>query len=417
MDEPSTKRQRVSKDDASPLHVPPLSQLEQREIVSLFGVDVALRAAVERDDAQSLAFLYNDAMLDPSFSFQDLDMIRWWEAPVGLLPPPFSSAWRTLALDLMTRAARKGSLKAVQWLHVNRKGACSNVALVCAAEEGQLLVAQWLVNHGVEDATLEAARAAERKGHKAVAGWLRRFGQTYTARNDVPSLTCVRVVVREHAGLAGCAPALELFEAFLDLAARCTLTMAVRLGSRSLIHSRLWRDSLFPIFDFEWAMQLAAERGDVSTLELLYVFAKCKQRPLPVWGTKVRRNFRKMRRWFTETSYDVGLWDALVAKLLVLAAKSGQLAVVRWILPHIDSAMAREAVKEAAHRGHLRVVRCLCCNVNAVDRGNLLVLAAEAADLSDHLSIVQFAFEQLTDHQELAQRISATSYRMLTAPQ
>ncbi|RLN06100.1 hypothetical protein BBJ28_00004666 [Nothophytophthora sp. Chile5] len=414
MDEPSTKRQRVSKDDASPLRASPLSQLEQTEIASLFGVDVALRAAVERDDAQSLEFLYNDAMPD---STQDLDMIQWWEAPVRLLPLPFSVVWRTLALNLMARAARKGSLKVVQWLHVNRKGACSNVALVCAAEEGQLVVARWLVSHGVKDATLEAARAAERKGHKAVAWWLRLFGQTDTARNAVPSLTRVRVIVREHAGLAGCAPALELLEAFLDLAARCTLTMAVRSGSRSLIRSRLWRDSLFPIFDFEWAMQLAAERGDVSTLELLYAFAKRKQRPLPVCGAKVKRNFDKTRRWFAGISHDVGHWDALVAKLLVLAAKSGQLATVRWILPHINSAMAHEAVKGAAHRGHLDVVRCLCCNANAVDNDNLLVLAAEAADTIDHLSIVQFAFEQLTDHRELAQHIRATSYSMLAASQ
>lgn len=102
-----------------------------------------------------------DLCMDKAAGKGHLEMVKWLHS---------QEAWCTN--QAMNRAARNGHLEVVVWLHNNRSEGCSSDAMDYAASNGHFDVVKWLSENRSEGCTEFAIDNAAKNGHKYVVQWL-----------------------------------------------------------------------------------------------------------------------------------------------------------------------------------------------------------------------------------------------------
>lgn len=166
-------------------------------------------------------------------------------------------------------------------------------------------------------------------------------------------LTSVHVIVRDrHDALAsGLVP--EHIAAFADHSVHWDLARAACAGHHHLINRLGAADAPITERQTDWAMRVAADRGDLHVLQ---------------WLSAYRPHHRAS------------------ASVMDSAAFSGRLHVIKWLHEHHHEGCTTAAMDSAAARGHLRVVKWLHANRSE----GCTKAAMDTAAAGGHLDMLQW---------------------------
>ncbi len=344
-----------------------------------------------------------------------LQILRWFEDK-GYVE------LQHLTVSVMNRAAAKGHLEVVRWLHNHRCVKCTTEAMDSAAANGHLNVVQWLHTYRKEGCTTYAMTAAAGRGHLHVVKWLHRYrneGCTTEAMDNAASYGNIDVLnwlhQHRHEG--------------------CTTEAMNGAAAHGHLHILEWLKTNRHEGCTARAFRLAIEYGHAEIAK--WLVAKyphnCQFNEVHIlsWTTNGTLELIK-------TVYENG-WGTMSSWVLAHAAYFGELAGVEY-LHHMQVECISSVSTYAAQRGHLHILQwlhgnaCKCIDPNvsimdvAANAGHLHILkwlhenkvggcttnAMDCAAMCGRLEILQWLHENRTEGCHHALRKAAGTYQLDT---
>ncbi|CAN0095141.1 unnamed protein product [Scytosiphon promiscuus] len=234
----------------------------------------------------------------------------------------------------MDSAASNGHLAVVEWLHHNRHEGCTVSAMNWAAEEGHLSVVKWLHRNRQEGCTTAAFDRAAMNNHMDVVMWLTRNrgeGGTESALQWAVSRGHTNMVALLSAPRTCRANSANSDQDFLKTRGSTVSLDSLALGLDSPGFSKTMSTGSFPL-----------SRRQLSFTCSKYAMDKAAQ------GGHV-----EVLQLLHEQGHDC------TTNAMDWAAAFGQTEAIKWLSAHRTEGCTKDAMDHAAAGGHLETVKWL----------------------------------------------------------
>jgi|UniRef100_K3X7X7 hypothetical protein len=201
---------------------------------------------------------------------------------------------------------------------------------------------------------------------------------------SMPLLTSVDVVVRDKTGALASGLVPELIERFVDCSARWSVVQAACVGHVHLLARLGARNAPISERQMDWAMRVAADRGDLAVLRWLSAYRPQFKISTSVMDSAAFAGHLQVVQWL---HYNRS--EGCTAHAMDSAAACGRVDIVRWLHENRSEGCTTAAMDTAAAGGHLKMLQWLDAN----RKEGCSSVAVDFAILNGHTHIVKWLSE------------------------
>ncbi|KAF1318111.1 Myosin light chain kinase-related, partial [Globisporangium splendens] len=197
-------------------------------------------------------------------------------------------------------------------------------------------------------------------------------------------LTSVDVVVRGMTSALASGLVPELIECFVDCSARWSVVKAACVGHVHLLERLGARDAPISERQMDWAMRVAADRGDLVVLQWLHAYRPQYKISTSVMDSAAFAGHLQVVQWLHHNRS-----EGCTAHAMDSAAACGRVDIVRWLHENRSEGCTTAAMDTAAGGGHLEMLQWLDANRNE----GCSSVAVDFAIFNGHTHIVKWLSE------------------------
>lgn len=209
-----------------------------------------------------------------------------------------------------------------------------------------------------------------------------------TNTTNASMLTSVDVVVREMTGAIASGLVPELIERFVDYSVGWDVAKAACVGHMHLLERLGARDAPIAERQMDWAMRVAADKGDLRVIKWLTAYRPQYRVSASVMDSAAFAGHLAVVKWLHRNRS-----EGCTAHAMDSAAACGHLDIVKWLHRNRSEGCTTAAMDTAAAGGHLRVLQWLDAN----RKEGCSSVAMNFAVFNGHLRIVQWLNEHRSE--------------------
>lgn len=229
---------------------------------------------------------------------------------------------------------------------------------------------------------------------------------TASSNTSTRVLTSVHVVVRDKHGALAAGLVPELIAAFADHSVRWDVARAACAGHRHLLDRLGAADAPISERQNDWAMRVAADRGDLYVLRWLSAYRPHHRVSTNVMDSAAFAGHLHVIEWLHAHRS-----EGCTTRAMDSAAARGHLRVVQWLHGNRSEGCSKAAMDTAAAGGHLQVLQWLAAH----RAEGCSSIALNFAVFNGHLRVAQWLREHHVERQPAARTLSKREQRQQTA--